>query len=141
MIHYRSVKEKTVECINQRQVDTRYGEFELRTYRDKGRGDLHFVFLKGDVVPEDPFLVRVHVMDIARDLLSIKRPDEDQRPSWSYQDALKRIATEGSGVLVMICHDESTEDVEESIDWLLSGKQPAPSQIGRASCRERVARR
>lgn len=127
LIHYRAVKEKTVECINQRQVDTRYGQFELRTYRDKARGDLHFAFLKGKVVPEEPFLVRVHVMNIARDLLSIKRPDEDQRPSWSYQGALKQIAAEGAGVVVVICHDESTEEVEESIDWLLSGKQPAPS--------------
>jgi 3,4-dihydroxy 2-butanone 4-phosphate synthase / GTP cyclohydrolase II len=127
LIHYRAIKEKTVECINQRQVATRYGEFELRTYRDKARGDLHFAMLKGQVNPEEPFLVRVHVMDIARDLLSIKRPGEDQRPSWNYQEALKKIADEGAGTVVLICHDESTEEVEESVDWLLSGKQPVRS--------------
>lgn len=124
LIHYRAIKEKTVECVNQRKVDTRYGEFELRTYRDLARGDLHFVMLKGHVDPDQPTLVRVHVMDIARDLLCVKRPSEGEQPSWSYQEALEKIAQEGSGVVVLICHDENTAEVEESIDWMLSGKQP-----------------
>ncbi len=30
---------------------------------------------------------------------------------------------EGKWVVLLICHDESTEEVEESIDWMLSGRQ------------------
>lgn len=131
LIHYRAVKEKTVECINQRQVETLHGTFELRTYRDLARGDLHFVLLKGHVDPGEPTLVRVHVMDFARDLLALKRPAEPGQRSWTYLEALKTISEEGQGVLVLICHDESTAKVEESIDWMLSGKQPvrSPDQV------------
>src|SRR5690606_26958952 len=73
LIHYRTLKEKTVECVNTRQVETLFGPFELRTYRDLARGDFHFVLMKGEINPATPTLVRVHVMDIARDVLSIKR--------------------------------------------------------------------
>jgi 3,4-dihydroxy 2-butanone 4-phosphate synthase / GTP cyclohydrolase II len=123
LIHYRAVKEKTVECINKRKVETLCGEFDLLTYRDLARGGLHFVMVKGEISPNEITLVRVHVMDIARDLLSLKRPSVTGGVSWTYQDALAKVNAEGKGVVLLICHDESTVDVEESIDWLLSGKQ------------------
>lgn len=123
LIHYRAVKEKTVACINKRKVETLYGEFDLLTYRDLARGDLHFVMVKGDIKPDEATLVRVHVMDIARDLLNLKRPSIAGGKAWTYQEALKRVSEEGKGVVLLICHDESTAEVEESIDWLLSGKQ------------------
>lgn len=122
LIHYRAVKEKTVACINSRKVETLFGEFELRTYRDLARGDLHFVMVKGEIDAE-PTLVRVHVMDIARDVLSLKRPSIAGGKSWTYQDALRKVSEAGKGVVLLICHDESTSEVEESIDWMISGKQ------------------
>ncbi|MGD8174854.1 bifunctional 3,4-dihydroxy-2-butanone-4-phosphate synthase/GTP cyclohydrolase II [Marinimicrobium sp. ARAG 43.8] len=129
LIHYRSVKEKTVECISTRQVETEFGAFELRTYRDLARGERHFVLLKGHVDPDKPTLVRVHVMDVARDLIGLKRPGG--ACSWSYREALSAIAEAGEGVLVLICHDESTAGLDESIDWMLSGKQRtrSPDQV------------
>ncbi|WP_049721053.1 bifunctional 3,4-dihydroxy-2-butanone-4-phosphate synthase/GTP cyclohydrolase II [Gilvimarinus polysaccharolyticus] len=122
LIHYRATKEQTVECINKRAVATEYGNFELHTYRDLARGDLHFAMVKGELAADDETLVRVHVMDTARDLLGVKRPLVDGVGSWTYAEALKRIEHEGRGVLVLICHDETTTDMEESIDWLLSGR-------------------
>lgn len=122
LIHYRNIKEQTVSCVNKRKVETLYGEFDLHTYRDLARGDLHFVMTKGDIDAE-PTLVRVHVMDIARDVLSLKRTSVAGGKSWTYQDALRKVSEEGKGVVLLICHDESTEEVEDSIDWLISGKQ------------------
>lgn len=122
LIHYRAITEKTVACVNTRKVETLYGEFELRTYRDLARGDLHFVMVKGEI-DAAPTLVRVHVMDIARDVLSLKRTSVAGGKSWTYQDALRKVSEEGKGVVLLICHDESTSEVEESIDWLISGKQ------------------
>ncbi len=126
LIHYRATKEKTVECTHQRAVVTEHGEFQLHTYRDLARGDVHFALVKGDVSYEDTTLVRVHVVDAARDLLALKRVDADE--GWTYAQALKRINAEGKGVLVLICHDESTGDIEDSIDWLLSGQKPKRTQ-------------
>ncbi|MGB3609921.1 MAG: bifunctional 3,4-dihydroxy-2-butanone-4-phosphate synthase/GTP cyclohydrolase II [Cellvibrio sp.] len=122
LIHYRATKERTVECINTRNVETLYGEFQLHTYRDLARGDLHFAMVKGELNAAEPTLVRVHVMDIARDVLSMKRFSPEGCKLWTYHEALQRVNQEGKGVVLLICHDESTEEVEESIDWMLSGR-------------------
>lgn len=122
LIHYRATREKTVACVNSRKVETLFGEFELKTYKDLARGDLHFAMVKGEI-DESPTLVRVHVLDTARDILSIKRSSVAGGKAWTYQQALQKVSEEGKGVVLLICHDESTNDVEESIDWLISGKQ------------------
>jgi 3,4-dihydroxy 2-butanone 4-phosphate synthase/GTP cyclohydrolase II len=116
LIHYRTTKEKTVEPIAVRNVATPYGEFTLHTFRDF-QGKFHFAMVKGEVDAE-PTLVRVHVMDAARDLLFIKRDDS---ATWTYQDALKRVSEEGRGVVVMLCHDSANESFDASVDALLSG--------------------
>lgn len=128
LIHYRSVKEKTVECINERQVTTEAGEFRLLTYRDQARGELHFALVKGDIEPEDATMVRVHVMDTARDLLLLQHDQPVVQRSWTLHKAMQAVAAEGRGVVVLICHNQSTQEVEDSIDWLLSGKKKSPSQ-------------
>ena len=128
LIHYRAVNEKTVVCTNQRRVTTPYGEFELRTYQDQARDEYHFALVKGDIKSDEPTLVRVHVGNTARDVLGIRRESDDQHSNWTFQNAMERVRAEGKGVVVLICHSETTQDIEESIDWLLSGQQRRPSQ-------------
>ncbi|WP_370981576.1 bifunctional 3,4-dihydroxy-2-butanone-4-phosphate synthase/GTP cyclohydrolase II [Agaribacterium sp. ZY112] len=127
LIAYRAVNERTIECINERQVQTAYGEFTLKTYLNKALNERHFALIKGDVGGDEAALVRVHVGNTIRDVLTI-RPAGENYQSWDFHAALKRIAEEGSGVAVYICHSETTEEIEEGIDWLLSGKQVRPKQ-------------
>ncbi|GAB1263153.1 bifunctional 3,4-dihydroxy-2-butanone-4-phosphate synthase/GTP cyclohydrolase II [Aurantivibrio plasticivorans] len=128
LIHYRSVKEKTVERVNDRAVSTHYGDFSLLTYRDVARKDMHFAFVKGEIVGDEPTLVRVHVLNAARDILSLQSEDEKDYKAWTFQRSLDHVAKEGKGVVVLICHNDIASTVEESVDWLLSGKQVRPSQ-------------
>ncbi len=128
LIHYRMMNEKTVVCINERKVNTQYGEFTLRTYENSAHQELHFALVKGDVDTDESVLVRVHVASTARDVLGVERSDNDMPPPWSFQRAMKCVADAGKGVLVLICHSESTQEIEESIDWMLSGKQTRPKQ-------------
>ena len=127
LIHYRSLNEKTVNCVNERKVFTRYGEFNLKTYQNKAHNEKHFALIKGDIPKDSPVLVRVHVGNTARDVLNIQNPDQNFS-GWNFPSAMKRVAEEGVGVLVLICHNETTEEVEESIDWMISGKQARPKQ-------------
>ncbi|VUD59368.1 Riboflavin biosynthesis protein RibBA [Thalassocella blandensis] len=127
LIHYRTLNERTILCINERKVMTSHGEFILKTYQNTSNQELHFALVKGEVSNDEPVLVRVHVGSTARDVLSIQRP-EQEAPSWNFQAALKKVADEGCGVVVLICHNETTQEIEESIDWLLSGKHSRPKQ-------------
>ena len=128
LIHYRSINEKTVECTRERTIQTQYGEFQLHTYLDKARQEKHFALTKGDVRNGEPCLVRVHVGSTARDVFKVLRPADSEYAPWTFDHAIQKIAGEGRGALVMICHDETTNDIEESIDWMLSGKQERPNQ-------------
>jgi len=127
LIQYRTVHEKTVSCTNERKVETEFGDFLLKTYKDTARDEYHFALIKGDINVQEPVLVRVHVGSTARDVLTVQRTNQDY-PSWHFQAAMRRVAEEGSGILVLICHNETTAEIEESIDWLLSGKALRPKQ-------------
>ena len=127
LIEYRALHEKTIECVNERSVLTQYGDFTLRTYLSTAQNEKHFALIKGDIDPNEPTLVRVHVASTARDVLTIQRHEQDYI-SWNFQSAMKRVADEGNGVLVLICHNETTQEIEESIDRLISGKLRRPKQ-------------
>ena len=120
LIHYRTKHERTVECIAERKVDTAFGEFTLKTYLNTALDERHFALIKGDINEQEPALVRVHVGQIARDVLTI-RPESGQL-GWDFRAAMNRINEEGSGILLYICHSETSEEIEESISWLLYGK-------------------
>lgn len=139
LIQYRTVHEKTVKCINERQVQTLFGEFTLKTYLDSARNERHFALIKGTVNSDEPVLVRVHVGSTARDLMSLWPEYAEGNKPWTCQSAMEKIAQEGAGVVVLICHNETTEEIEESIDWLMAGKprrassQLAYKQVGTGS--------
>ena len=120
LINYRLVTEKTTQCISERQVNTHYGEFTLKTYLDHARDEKHFALVMGDVSCGDAPLVRVHVNRSARDLLAIEPREGFQ--SWSTHTALEAIAKEGSGALVLLYYPESAEGMDRSIDQMLNIK-------------------
>jgi 3,4-dihydroxy 2-butanone 4-phosphate synthase/GTP cyclohydrolase II len=128
LIHYRSVKEQTVDRVNSRKVDTAFGEFTLNTYRDLASNELHFAMIKGEIKANEPVPVRVHVLNVARDLLSILRDTDKKYGTWTLHNALEHVQKAGSGVVVFICHSLTTQGIEESIDWLVTGKKPRSSQ-------------
>ncbi|ODS24286.1 3,4-dihydroxy-2-butanone-4-phosphate synthase [Candidatus Endobugula sertula] len=127
LIHYRSVTEKTVECINHREINTRFGRFSLATYRDVACGDIHFALTKGEVVTDEPILVRVHLLDTARDLLSIEKESANFK-SWTFHDAMTYVAKEGRGIVVLMCYGETSSDIEHRIESMVTGLHIPVSQ-------------
>ena len=123
LIHYRSVTEKTVECINQREVNTEYGQFVLSTYHDVVLNETHFALTKGAVSPDEPILVRVHILDAARDLLAIRREDAQYKP-WTFQHAMSLVEKEEKGVVVLMCYEQTSTDIEHRIESMLTGIAP-----------------
>lgn len=119
LIHYRSVNERTVECVSERLVHTAFGEFTMRTYLNTAMNERHFALIKGDIKEDEPTLVRVHVGHTVRDVFTL-RPESVVNLGWDFRAALERISKEGKGVAVYICHSETTAEIDESIDWLLS---------------------
>ncbi|GIX31070.1 MAG: 3,4-dihydroxy-2-butanone 4-phosphate synthase [Porticoccaceae bacterium] len=102
LIQYRLAHEKTVECVKVRRILTDYGPFRLHTYRDLARGGYHHALVKGEIHPERPVLVRVHVPSPWRDLLALREPGREHYVRWTMHRAMERIAAADCGVLILI---------------------------------------
>ncbi|WP_394200264.1 bifunctional 3,4-dihydroxy-2-butanone-4-phosphate synthase/GTP cyclohydrolase II [Shewanella waksmanii] len=105
LIEYRNTKETTVICEAKCKLPTRFGQFEMMTYRDTIDNQLHYVLVNGEVKPD--VLVRVHLQNTFNDLLHSER---DQQRSWPLEKAMERIGQEG-GVLVLLGHQEHSSDI------------------------------
>jgi 3,4-dihydroxy 2-butanone 4-phosphate synthase/GTP cyclohydrolase II len=122
LIHYRVVNEHTIEKVAHGVVNTDHGEFTLHSYRDLLAGDIHHALVKGDISPDNATLVRVQLISSVRDLF-VTQPG--QEPNWNMQRCIKRVADEGSGVVVLLAHNESPEEILASVD-IAMGKTPTP---------------
>ena len=111
LIHYRLQNEKTVEMLAESNLPTEYGDFRLTAYQDKVGGDVHLALAKGEIRADVPVLVRVHMLDTLSDLFGAVRNDV----SWPLREALRRIATEDSGVLVLLRKPNEARDLADHI--------------------------
>ncbi|WP_297837673.1 bifunctional 3,4-dihydroxy-2-butanone-4-phosphate synthase/GTP cyclohydrolase II [Pseudomonas sp.] len=112
LIHFRVVNESTVDEMGTRVVNTDDGEFSLHTFRDRINGNVHFALVRGEIFKEQPTLTRVQQGLSARDLLGIQAKGSS---GWNINRCLKRIAEEGTGVLVLLAASESAEDLLQSL--------------------------
>lgn len=122
LIHFRMVNERTIRRIREGEIDTDHGRFRLTAYRDQTTGDVHLALSRGEISPERPTLVRVHVQSIMRDLVTSRI---SERPAWSMARCLAAVADHGSGVIVILAQPERPEQLLDSIDLALNDSAPA----------------
>ena len=116
LIEYRIHNEKLVERVASRKVQTAYGELDLVTYVDKTTQHTHLALAKGSIQPQQETLVRVHEPLSVMDFL-----EQSHYPqSTSVHDALLKISESPAGVLVMMHHNETSQN--------LLARASAPSQ-------------
>ena len=108
LIQYRTLNDKTIELVSEKPVDTEHGTFSLRTYTDKVSDCIHHALVLGDVSEDEPCLVRVQVLNTLRDVLNTRRPGF--KSTWSLPDSMRRIAEEGSGVIVLVGQEHSSAE-------------------------------
>jgi 3,4-dihydroxy 2-butanone 4-phosphate synthase/GTP cyclohydrolase II len=123
LIRYRLRTERSVERITERRVQTEFGDFQLHLYEDHVHRDLHMALTKGSLQGPSLPLVRVHLADTLRDLLSVRSGAR----GWTLRDALQRIASEPSGVLVILREQESPRALADAVQFL-DRREPAPAE-------------
>jgi 3,4-dihydroxy 2-butanone 4-phosphate synthase/GTP cyclohydrolase II len=96
IIEYRKKHENLVERVVSTKLPTAYGNFKIYGYVNKINGEHHVALVKGDIENKEGVLVRVHSECLTGDALGSRRCDCGEQ----YEDAMKKIAKEGAGVLV-----------------------------------------
>lgn len=124
LIHYRIANEHTVTKVASNKMETRYGEFDVHSYKDSISGSLHLAFTKGVIDSDDPLLVRVHIPNTLRDICDVYN---SSHTSWSFSDALEKIAEEGRGVAVLLSSEDYGQDLGQSIANVLNDGPEAVS--------------
>ncbi|MFT6733982.1 MAG: 3,4-dihydroxy 2-butanone 4-phosphate synthase/GTP cyclohydrolase II [Polaribacter sp.] len=112
LIEHRMNTENSVTKEYEVNWQTEFGEFKLHAYKDDIEGQVHIALTKGRIKPEIPTLVRVHVADVATDLLAREKKDKG---SWTIRRALEKIAKEGCGVALLIGNQSSPNAILDRI--------------------------
>jgi len=103
LIEHRSLTESLVNAISSRAMQTAHGEFKAVAYQDSTSGAVHLALIKGQWNKNDAVLARVHEPLSVLDALE---PDRIMH-SWGLDAAMRRIAKEGAGVIVLLNCGES----------------------------------
>lgn len=119
LIRYRLKKERSVERILDQTVSTDFGRFRLCCYEDYVNRDIHVALVRGSLDGREPPLVRVHLTDTVRDLIGIHAGR-----GWPLRDAMRRIAEEENGVIVILHQPQSARDLVDAVQSLRT-PQPA----------------
>jgi 3,4-dihydroxy 2-butanone 4-phosphate synthase/GTP cyclohydrolase II len=76
-------------------------------FRDKNANEVHMALTRGEISPDVPILTRVHEPFHGSDFFEF----ESSRHAYTVGEAMRVIATQGSGVIVLLRRGESAEDV------------------------------
>ena len=127
LIRYRLAHEEAVEQIAELDVETEHGPFKLLCFEDHVNRNVHLALVRGELDGDTPALVRVHVQSTLSDVAGI----QDPRLGWPVDSALRLIAEEGHGVLIILRQQESPRDLMQQIrslqqheDELLARREP-----------------
>ncbi|MFQ5994024.1 MAG: bifunctional 3,4-dihydroxy-2-butanone-4-phosphate synthase/GTP cyclohydrolase II [Acidiferrobacterales bacterium] len=112
LIRYRMNHESTIRRMKEADLRTEFGGFRVVAYHDMINEKAHLALVKGEISADRPVLVRVHVHETMLDLFA----DVHRAGHWTLQDALRRIATEGHGVVVILCYSETSESLLNRIE-------------------------
>jgi 3,4-dihydroxy 2-butanone 4-phosphate synthase/GTP cyclohydrolase II len=123
LIRYRLKNERSVERIYDEPAETEYGGFRLCCYEDHVNKNVHVALVKGDLNIDPPPLVRVHINDTLRDVVGVR----SDRLGWPLRAAIRRVASEPSGVVVILRPEETPREFMDSVRQINAKPVPTPN--------------
>jgi len=119
LIQYRSRTERLVAKIDQFPVTQMESDLVAHVFEDTIEKRVHVALVKGDIDGDDPLLVRVIADPNVFDFLSAGLG----RRTWSFESSMRRIAGEGSGIMLLLDCGGSL-----AIRWLLDRSRPGSGE-------------
>lgn len=118
LIRYRLEKERNIERIAERTVQTAHGDFTMYCYDDLVNRSVHVALVKGNPAKVETPLVRVHLQDTLGDVIGV----QSRSLGWPLESAIERISKEDDGVIVLLREQENSRSFVEAVESL--GSQP-----------------
>jgi 3,4-dihydroxy 2-butanone 4-phosphate synthase/GTP cyclohydrolase II len=131
LIRFRLQNEVSVERIAEQVVHTEHGPFHLFCFEDHVNRNVHLALVRGTLDGRQVPLVRVQVQDTLGDVIGVQSP----RFGWPLRAAMRRIAEEGVGVVVLLRYPEAPRQLVAAVRSLASTTGPESRREGVAVLR------
>lgn len=110
-------RESVVKCVASTKLPTGYGEFRLHAFENQIDKQTHIALVRGEVGDGQDVLVRVHSQCLKGDVLRSARCDCGAE----LDNTLRRIATEGRGVLLYLNQEGRGIGLGDKLGHVLRG--------------------
>src|SRR5690606_7332204 len=101
LVAYRMQHDSLIEKKEDFDIQTRYGTFRLRAYKQTTNNQIHLALSKGSWKPNEEILVRVNSTLVNNDILGTLTNNADKK----LDDMFRAINEEGRGAIVFINQD------------------------------------
>ena len=119
LIHYRNISERSIKLVDQTKVKSEEGEFDLFAYEDTINGNIHIALVKGKLDSNKEIMVRVQQNNTLQDVIGINQFGS----RLSFSQAMNKINKEGSGVLLLLSHQETPKELLSNVSFLKGEKK------------------
>jgi 3,4-dihydroxy 2-butanone 4-phosphate synthase / GTP cyclohydrolase II len=102
LIRYRMNHETLVRLLEETDLPTRYGRFRLLAFEDTIHGEHHVALVKGEILRDEPTLVRAHSQCLTGDTFGSERCDCGDQ----LHRSMELIEKEGRGIVLYIMTHE-----------------------------------
>ena len=120
LIRYRLEREPTVIKLKDTVLNTEKGALRTVLFKDTEREETHIAFVYGDIDPEIPVPVRIHVESDFKQVLK----GLNQKNSVSIEDAMDTILQHGAGILAILRNVQNAQEMSYDLEQLNAKKPP-----------------
>lgn len=123
LIAYRLANETLVEEVSSLDLPASFGEgLKARVFRSTVDGLEHLVIQKGEIVKDEPTLVRVHVDNFMRDFMSVLQKDMS-----TTLESIKCLNKEKSGAFVLLRGNNRVHGLTQELQALAGIEDLSPA--------------
>lgn len=114
LVAYRMQHDSLIDKKQDFDIETRFGKFRLRAYKQTTNSQVHVALSKGEWKSDEPILVRVNSTLVNNDILGTLTNNPDKK----LDDMFKAINEEGKGAVVFINQENHSLNILNRLEEL-----------------------
>ena len=126
LVAYRMQHDSLIEKKEDFQIETRFGSFRLRAYKQTTNNQVHIALTKGQWKDNEKVLTRIHSTLFNNDILGTLTNNADQQ----LDDMFKVINDAGNGAIIFINQESQSMNILNRLSFLK--EHQTPNEVARA---------
>lgn len=120
LVAYRMQHDSLIDKKEDFQIETRFGSFRLRAYKQTTNNQVHIALTKGQWKDDEPVLTRINSTLINNDILGTLTNNVDKQ----LNNMFKLINNNGKGAIIFINQESQSMNILKRLSFLKDSQQP-----------------